>query len=254
MGKADLHVHSIYSPDSGSTVRAVLKQAQDAGLDVLAITDHDEMRGSLQARTLAPKYGLEAVPGVEVTTGEGHLVALYIEKLPPSGMPLVDTLLWIRDQGGLAIAAHPFTTLPQSLSMEAVLGALIHPVAKLALKGIEVNNMSTSAFNATVQKVANFLPLAPIASSDSHVYWTVGSAYTEFSGSTAADLRTALEICATTPVPYDGKFKGRHFLSWIRYMALRRFGFASDNISPGTPVTIQRVTRPILNNKKKTND
>ena len=53
MGKADLHIHSIYSYDATSTVRAVLKQAADVGLNVIAVTDHDEIRGSLEARTRA---------------------------------------------------------------------------------------------------------------------------------------------------------------------------------------------------------
>jgi Predicted metal-dependent phosphoesterases (PHP family) len=110
MGYADLHIHSMYSPDATTTVRGVLKQAADVGLDVVAITDHDEIRGSLEARELASQYGIEAVTGAEVTSADGHIVALYIEELPPAGMSLDDTLLWIGHRGGIAIAPHPFTT------------------------------------------------------------------------------------------------------------------------------------------------
>ena len=89
MGTADLHIHSIYSHDATTTVRAILKQASDVGLNVIAVTDHDEIRGSLEARELAPKYGIEAISGAEVTTKDGHLVALFVDTLPPSGLPLL---------------------------------------------------------------------------------------------------------------------------------------------------------------------
>lgn len=122
MGIVYVHIHSIYSGDATTTVRAILKQAADVGLNVIAITDHDEVRGSLEAQDLAPKYGIKVVPGAEVSTKEGHLVALFIRTLPPAGMSLIDTLLYIGKQGGVAIAPHPFNHLPNSLSeTEAVL-------------------------------------------------------------------------------------------------------------------------------------
>ena len=106
MGFADLHIHSAYSHDATVTFRAVLKQAADVGLDVIAVTDHDEIRGSLEARDLAPKYGIEAIPAAEVSTSQGHVLALFIETLPPAGLSLLDTLSHIGRQGGVAIAPH----------------------------------------------------------------------------------------------------------------------------------------------------
>ena len=160
MGTADIHIHSTYSHDATITVRAILRQAADVGLNVIAITDHDEIRGSLEARDLAPKYKLEAIPGVEVSTRDGHLLALFVEKLPPSGLPLLDTLLIIGRMGGIAIAPHPFSHLPSSLSMEVVIGAMTQPRAKGVLKGIETYNMSTQAFDKLAQKLSVYLPLA----------------------------------------------------------------------------------------------
>ncbi|MBK7452007.1 MAG: PHP domain-containing protein [Anaerolineales bacterium] len=112
MGTADLHIHSIYSLDATTTVRAILKQAADVGLNVIAVTDHDEIRGSLEAQQLAPQYGIEAIPGAEISTKDGHLVALFIKTLPPSGLSIIDTLIWIGKQGGIAIAPHPLITYP----------------------------------------------------------------------------------------------------------------------------------------------
>ena len=136
MGTADLHIHSIYSQDATTTVRAILKQAADVKLDVIAITDHDEIRGAFEAQQMSAQYGIEVIPGAEVSTRDGHLVALFIKALPPAGMPLIDTLIHIGEQGGIAIAPHPFNNLPNSLSLEAVLGVLNHPLAKGTLKGM----------------------------------------------------------------------------------------------------------------------
>jgi predicted metal-dependent phosphoesterase TrpH len=251
MGYADLHIHSVYSPDSATSVRAILKQASDAQLDIIAITDHDEIRGSLEARKLAPSFGIEAIIGAEVSTSDGHLLALFIENLPPAKMSLVDTLIFIGKQGGIAIAPHPFNNLPGSLSMEAVLHALTNPRAKGVLKGIETHNMGTRAFNNVAQKLAIYLPLARIGGSDSHVYWTVGCARTEFPGRTVHDLRDALNRNTTVPILDDEKFSFRIFLSWFRYMLLRKLGYVSDTISVAEPINTQRITQSFIRSIKK---
>ncbi len=254
MGTADLHVHSIYSGDATTTVRAILKQAADVGLNVIAITDHDEIRGSLEAQELAPKYGVEVIPGAEVSTKEGHLVALFIKTLPPAGLSLIDTLIHIGKQGGVAIAPHPFNHLPNSLSMEAVLGALTNPRAKGALKGIETHNMGTQNFDKIAQKLSIYLPLAKIASSDAHIFWAIGAGRTEFPGETAADLRMALEKNTTVPIPYEEEFSAKAVISWVRRIAMRRLGYASDARSASTPINTQPMSSSMIQRIKKKRD
>lgn len=252
MGTADLHIHSIYSGDATTTVRAILKQAVDVGLDVIAITDHDEVRGSLEAQSMASHYGVEVISGAEVSTKEGHLVALFIKTLPPSGMSLIDTLTYIGKQGGVAIAPHPFNHLPNSLSMESVLGALNNPRAKAALKGIETHNMGTQNFDKIAQKISIYLPLAKIASSDAHIYWAIGAGRTEFPGKTAADLRIALEKNTTVPIPYEEESSARAVMSWVRRIAMRRFGgYASDTKSASTPIVTKPMSNSMLQKIKK---
>jgi len=68
MGLADLHIHTIYSYDGTAPVAAVLNRAKEVGLNVIAITDHDEIKGSLKAFDLAPQFGIEVIPGIEITT------------------------------------------------------------------------------------------------------------------------------------------------------------------------------------------
>src|SRR5215475_13557637 len=136
MGFADIHIHSIYSYDATTTVRGVLKQAASVGLDVIAITDHNDIRGAFDARELASQYNLEVITGVEVSTLDGHLLGLFIDKIPPRGLSLEDTLKVIGDWGGIAIAPHPFNQLPGSLSMDKVIGTLTKPEIKNVLRGI----------------------------------------------------------------------------------------------------------------------
>jgi predicted metal-dependent phosphoesterase TrpH len=251
MGHADLHIHSAYSLDATTTVRAVLKQAADVGLNVIAVTDHNKIHGSLEAHELAPKYGIESIPAVEVSTKQGHLIALFVETLPPAGLTLIDTLIHIGRQGGVAIAPHPFNNLPNSLSMEAVVGALTNPCAKGVLKGIETHNMSTQSFDSVAQKLSVYLPLAKIGSSDAHVYWTIGAGRTEFPGETVQDLRDALEQMTTIPIPYQEEFSPKAILSWIHRMTLRKFGYASDNTSVTQPINTQRMSESFIQKIKK---
>ena len=251
MGTADLHIHSTYSHDATSTVRAVLKQAADVGLNVIAVSDHDEIRGSLEAHELAPKYGIESIPAVEVSTKDGHLVALFVETLPPAGLPLIDTLIHIGRLDGVAIAPHPFNNLPSSLSMEAVVSALANPRAKGVLKGIETHNMSTQSFDTVAQKLSVYLPLAKIGSSDAHVYWAIGAGRTEFPGETAQDLRNALDQMTTVPIPYKEEFSTKAILSWAHRITLRRFGYASDSKSASQPIDTQKMSRSFIQRTKK---
>lgn len=97
MGLADLHIHTIHSYDGTASVPAVLSRACQLGLDVIAITDHDEISGSLLALELAPKYGVEVIPGLEVTTAEGDLLALNVTENIGRNHPLVETVLRVKE-------------------------------------------------------------------------------------------------------------------------------------------------------------
>jgi hypothetical protein len=217
MGKADLHIHTIYSTDGTASVREALEGAVRAGLDVIAITDHDEVRGSLEARAISNEYGIQIIPGAEVSTSEGHLVVLFIERNIPAGMSLIDTLIAVREMGGIAIAAHPNHPMPNSLSLKSIVKALEHPQAREALHGIEVYNMnpSHSPFNQRSQKAAAELSLAQIASSDAHSAIMIGAAITHFEGNTVRDLRRAIQRRDTQPEQISHESPPRTFIRWV---------------------------------------
>ena len=86
--KADLHIHTTYSDDATASVEDVLEYvANRTDLRVIAITDHDEIEGALKAQRLAKDYGIEVIVGEEVSTNEGHLLALFIEHFLAPGRP-----------------------------------------------------------------------------------------------------------------------------------------------------------------------
>jgi hypothetical protein len=242
MGFADIHIHTIYSHDATTTVRGVLKQAANVGLSVIAVTDHDDIRGAFDARELSSEYNVEVIPGVEVTTKDGHLLALFIEKIPQKGLPLAETLKIIGGMGGVAVAPHPFNQLPGSLSMDNVISVLTKPALKNILRGIEVYNMTTQPFDERVQRLSAYLPFSQTAGSDAHVYWAIGTGKTEFRGTTAKELRTALELGITIPHPYEEQDLMRKYIfNWLRRITMRRLGYVSHVSETEEAISTQRM-------------
>ena len=220
MGLADLHLHTIYSYDGTATVPAVLRRARELGLNVIAITDHDEIAGALEAVKLASHYGVEVIPGSEITTAEGDLLALFIhEKIQP-GLSLIETLLGVKEQGGVAIAAHPMAggMGMKSLTPASILKALKHPIAKKVLIGIETYNGTAidRVSNHYTRIFAQGLKIAHTCNSDAHMIDTIGFGATEFPGTTAADLLNALRERTT---------RVRKMNEWSAFRVMSSWGF-----------------------------
>ena len=197
MGLADLHIHTIYSYDGTASVPAVLRRVQQIGLDVIAITDHDEIAGSLKAWEVAPNYNLEVIPGLEVTTAEGDLLALNIIKKIPRNLSLIETVLKAHELGGFCIAPHPMAggMGMKSLSAYSILKALRNPDVAQTLLAIETYNATTidKMSNHYARMLAEQLHMPQTASSDAHVVDAIGLGITEFDGNTAGDLLRALQ-------------------------------------------------------------
>ncbi|WP_434522278.1 CehA/McbA family metallohydrolase [Halorubrum sp. AS12] len=104
----DPHVHSEGSYDGHEPVELILEHAAEIGLDAVVITDHDVIRESKRAAEIASEYGLIGIPGVEVSTAHGHLLAIGVDRMPPRGRPYAETVRKIHEQGGVAVVPHPF--------------------------------------------------------------------------------------------------------------------------------------------------
>jgi len=192
-GRADLHVHSHWSDGAQSPERIV--RAAAGRVDVLALTDHDEIRGALRARDFAadhPELGVDVVVGEEVSTLNGHLIGLWLEEMVPPGLSAARTIELIHAQGGVAVAAHPFHPIRGAARGHHAIGTM---AADLPLDAIEVVN-NAGVFSrlydawAAVRNLEWMLPVT--AGSDAHDVWYLGSAVTRFPGRDGRDLRAAL--------------------------------------------------------------
>jgi len=186
-------VHSRWS-DGAQHPDDIVRRA--AGhLDVVAITDHDEIRGALRARAFAhdhPELGVDVVVGEEISTLNGHLIGLYLSEVVPPGLSAAETIRRIHEQGGLAVAAHPFHPLRGTARGHYSVGRM---VPDLPLDAVEVvNNAGVfSWFYDALAAMRNVEWMLPVTGgSDAHDVWYLGSAVTRFAGSDAQSLRRAV--------------------------------------------------------------
>ncbi len=180
--KYDLHVHTRYSRCSLLDPSKILGIAKKRGLDGIAITDHNEIKGALEVKKLNKDKDFEVIIGEEVSTPQGEVLALYLKKKIPPGQ--IDKVLKeIKKQGGISIIAHPFSWSPIARqNFDRRCGA--KPDA------IEVfNARSIMPFeNRRARKLAETMGIAMTGSSDAHFSFEIGEGMTIFEG----DLRKAI--------------------------------------------------------------
>src|SRR5205807_3597856 len=105
----DLHMHTDHSHDCATPVEVLLSTARERGLGAIAVTDHNEISGALEARAQAAAAGVKVIVGEEVkTAGEGEVIGLFIEEKIPRGLSIEETVAEIKRQGGLVYVPHPF--------------------------------------------------------------------------------------------------------------------------------------------------
>ncbi len=188
--KLDLHVHTCYSCDSATTLEEVLVYSKKRGLDGVAITDHDTIGGALKLRE---NSDLIIIPGVEVTTLQGHVLALNITRPITSGLSVQDTIQLIHDAGGIAVAAHP------NVFHKRLKGRIV-----TNFDAIEVINSSAIPFLLSTclnRKLALRLNLPQTAGSDAHYAPEIGFAYTMIDADPQVD-EIVLAIKKRAIVPY----------------------------------------------------
>jgi len=108
--RLDLHNHTCYSPDGLMSPAELLRTARASGVDCLAVTDHNSIRGALEAMALAEADASlpRVIPGIELFTADGEIIGLYVREEIPAGLSLELSVRLIREQGGLVYLPHPY--------------------------------------------------------------------------------------------------------------------------------------------------
>lgn len=169
--RLDLHTHSEGSFDGKEPIDLMLDHAEDIDIEGIAITDHDNIEKSLEAVEKADEYeDLIVIPGVEVSTSHGHLLAINVEEKPEEGRDFMDAVEEIRQLGGAAIVPHPFQKTR-------------HGVSKRRIKdcdAVEIYNSwyFTGTQNKRAKKFAENNGYPKAAGSDAHTINSIGIAYT----------------------------------------------------------------------------
>jgi len=188
--RADLHIHTIHSDGAPTVPELLTYVAEKTDLRLIAITDHDSIAGARQAAQLARDFGVEVVIGEEVSTADGHLLALFVDALLPPGRPAAETIATIHAQGGLAIAAHPFDRSVPSLGRHEISRPGWHFDA---VEGFNAGVIwSQRGCNETARRAGAALGLPLTGGSDAHTLATVGLGHTIFPGQGADDLYRAI--------------------------------------------------------------
>jgi predicted metal-dependent phosphoesterase TrpH len=219
LGQADLHMHSTYS-DGVGTIERILAYAQDeTKLDVIAITDHDVIEGSLRARDLWAQgnYRFDFIVGEEISTKEGHLLGLFIEKRIQAGLSMERSIDLIHEQGGLAIIAHPLHPLFRHSCQKDVMDR-IHVSTDVWFDGIETWNASFCGIYANRRAMSlnrQIYGLAELGNSDAHTLNAIGRGCTWFEGKTAQDVRATIE--SGLSAPGGSLWDVQDYLLWVRY-------------------------------------
>jgi predicted metal-dependent phosphoesterase TrpH len=172
----DLHMHTDHSGDCATPVEVLLATAREQGLGAIAVTDHNEISGALEARRQAEGSGphppVRVIVAEEIKTAEqGEVIGLFIEEKIPRGLSMAETVAEIKRQGGLVYVPHPFDRMHAVPDYEHLL-EIVDDV-----DAIEVFNprVAIGAFNEEAVRFAAKYRIVAGAGSDSHVAQGLGS-------------------------------------------------------------------------------
>jgi predicted metal-dependent phosphoesterase TrpH len=177
----------------------LVEHVRRIGLDVIAVTDHDTIEGALRASEhAAARTRLHVIVGEEVSSRDGHIVGLFLERRVRPGMSAAATVHAIHDQGGIAVAVHPFWRTQRRTRSGPVHG-VGWLAAELPFDAIEVENATPGFyfFNQLARRLNMGLGCSELGGSDAHILDAVGRAFTQFPGKTPAALRSAIESGTT---------------------------------------------------------
>ncbi|MFQ5860269.1 MAG: PHP domain-containing protein [Dehalococcoidia bacterium] len=171
--KADLHLHTRFSPDSLTDLQALVDRCQEVGLDCIAVTDHNTIQGALEVQRLAPFL---VIVGEEVMTSQGEVIGLFLREEIPPRLTALETVRAIKEQGGLVALPHPFDPLRSSLGRSGALEEVLSSADIIEV--FNAHDLNPGSRSKAVE-LAERHRLAAVAVSDAHSVRELGHTYTE---------------------------------------------------------------------------
>jgi predicted metal-dependent phosphoesterase TrpH len=199
--KADLHIHSVYSGDSKSQLEQIIDRCIAAGINCVAITDHNTIEGAIQMQKIAP---FKVIVGEEIHTASGEVIGYYLTQGIPKRLPVKETVLRIKQQGGLIGVPHPFDRLRGSSIHKQALAEILPDIDIIeTLNARSILHRS----NSKAKRFAIEHGLAVSAGSDAHTVKEIGNAYVEMS-----DFNTKEEFLLALS---EGRVVGHLASRWV---------------------------------------
>lgn len=201
--KADLHVHTTWSKDGVSTPRQVIDTCIERGIGIVAISDHNEFGAYGEVKDNGKVI---VIPAEEVSSAEGHIIGLGIDRKIPAGLPIQDTIDAIHEAGGYAVAVHPYrwwsglgekNTLAYDFDCTEALNARSIPHA-----------------NVLSKRLAEKIGKPVTAGSDAHSPGRIGWGYVDLPDDITTWQEAVAAIMDGKAVPHS---KSRHFIQTLRY-------------------------------------
>lgn len=214
----DSHIHSEYSPDSKSKLKDIFKVAKSRNIDIIAISDHNTVDGSKEARRLTKKDDLLVIPSIEISSIEGHILGFGCEEKIDRDLPAAETIDLIHDQSALAIIPHPYCFYRHGLLCKA-------DYKDLKIDAIETKNARfiVGYCNNKAKNLSKNENLPSLGASDAHYFKFVGDCYSKID--CEKDIDSVLKSIKKGKVEAFGKGTSNIKLSKyiFEYKVLKKF-------------------------------
>ena len=218
MYKMDSHIHSEYSPDSKSKLKDIFKVAKSRNIDIIAISDHNTVDGSKEARRLTKKDDLLVIPSIEISSIEGHILGFGCEEKIDRDLPAAETIDLIHDQSALAIIPHPYCFYRHGILCKA-------DYKDLKIDAIETKNARfiVGYCNNKAKNLSKNENLPSLGASDAHYFKFVGDCYSKID--CEKDIDSVLKSIKKGKVEAFGKGTSNIKLSkyLFEYKVLKKF-------------------------------
>ncbi|MDO8638508.1 MAG: methyltransferase domain-containing protein [Candidatus Daviesbacteria bacterium] len=174
MKRVEFHTHTKFSSDSITNFKDIIETCQKKGIDVLIVTDHNQIEGALRLKQIAP---FEVIVGEEILTKDGEIIGLFLKKLIPSGLTMKETMTHIKRQGGIVYLPHPYDKTTRRTSIRKnIISDLLSDIDI-----VETYNGRTILpwDNKSAQKLALRFGKITAVGSDAHTKFEYGRNYLE---------------------------------------------------------------------------